>query len=345
MKKLIIILISLAVITNSCIDVIELKTEPDPLRVSIDGFITTNDPPYTIRIRESAQYVAGGDGAQQPISNATVRVIDGDGNVLNFQEDAPGFYLSTDLSYRGQIGQTYTLEAEINGALYRSEAELMPTPLPVDSVKFTVEKEEYLNNNNVIQEREVVKVYANTTLSDQAQYLKWNVLGEYQFVEVTSQSNLSADICYIREQINFDNISIFDGSEYKNQPLYNQEVVTKNIDYRFAYRYCFHVYQTSISERAYEFWEGVKNEITRTGNIFEIPPAKIKSNIYNVNDETEEVLGLFSAYSSDTLRVFVPFGDVGAPRPFCQPFPPPPAECFNCLLKENSTNIKPDYWQ
>ena len=194
-----------------------------------------------------------------------------------------------------------------------------------------------------IDESDDVVIFVNTPLLGEGQetYLTWNVSGEWRMSEI---GNIFNDICYITETIDFGNAPVFSSEDASGDFLPDQEIFTRGVDHRFHDTYLFFIYQQSLTKTAYEFWNAVNLEINRTGDIFETPPANVRGNISNVDNPTEEVLGLFYATAVDTSLLFVRGSEVENPQPECRPFPPPPAYCNNCLLRDGATITRPDYW-
>ena len=103
----------------------------------------------------------------------------------------------------------------------------------------------------------------------------------------------------------------------------------------------------SITVNAYEYWSNIAQIVNQAGTIFDIPPAPIRGNLYNPNEEDEFILGYFEASAIDTVRVSIfPFDISYSPIAYCSQniWAPSFNECGNCLLWENSTAIRPSWW-
>ncbi len=103
-----------------------------------------------------------------------------------------------------------------------------------------------------------------------------------------------------------------------------------------------------MSEDAYRYWSQVDQLVSNSGTIFDPPPAPIRSNVFNVNNPEEFVLGYFEAVSIDTVRraFFAP--DVEPPNPLDCLYAPwrrdYPPRCLDCISVPNSTFERPDYF-
>jgi len=146
------------------------------------------------------------------------------------------------------------------------------------------------------------------------------------------------------------------------------------------HKYSLLVKQYSIGEEAFHYWNELKKTSLEQGGLFDRQPALLKSNIQNVNDETEIVLGFFSMASQVEKRTFA-FKPEGLDRSpyehWCYtkylrvsyfseggyyPYEPAPIylarpwlyagsplqkvsiRCVDCREYKNSTHIMPDFW-
>lgn len=330
----------------TCLDEIDLAVPASTPVLTISGNIYSAPGPYSVFLTESAQFASGAAGVPDAVTGATVKLLDDQGNEETLQEFENGEYRTAANGIRGTVGRTYQIELQVNGKTYQSRPEEMLPVVSAESLDFEVNTGERLNDaGNFVTSTDVtVKVNTFFPASENGSFLRWTSFGIYEFAEIGSQGNLNPQICYVTEDIDFDNVSVASSAATQGDFLQQQPVITRVIDFRFTARYCFNVIQQSITKNAYDFWSGVGAEFERSGNIFETPPGKIRGNIFNTADETEEVLGYFSAAAVDTINILIEGRDVGNPTPQCRPFPRGPESCTNCLLINNSTRTKPACW-
>ncbi len=343
----IILLISSIFLFTTCLDEIDLETPSDTPKLVVGGTITTHPGPYSIFLAESADFVSGPAGTPDIVSGATVIIRDNQGHEEILTEFLNGEYRTANTGIQGVVGNTYQIEIQWNGKTYMSQPETILPVVSAESLETEVRDIEELNEaGNFVNATKIdVKVNTFFPTSDNGSYLRWTSFGTYEYAEIGSQGNLNPDICYVTEDVDFDNVAVASSNEVNGDFLEKQLVLTRNVDYRFTDNYCFSVVQHSITEAAYEFWSAVQEEFERTGNIFETPPSKIRGNVYNVNDDREEVLGFFSASAVDTIKILINGPEAGNPSPQCVPFPPGPPSCFNCLSLSNSTLTKPECFE
>lgn len=114
---------------SGCEDLIELDLNDAHPRVVIVGEITNRQKVHTVTIHQTVPVTSG--DMFDPVSGATVRVTDENGRIFNFNEAEPGAYQSR--VFRGVIGRKYTLEAEVDGIVYKAES-IMPPVVNIDSI-------------------------------------------------------------------------------------------------------------------------------------------------------------------------------------------------------------------
>ena len=145
---------------------------------------------------------------------------------------------------------------------------------------------------------------------------------------------------------------------------------------KLGIRYSILVSQYSLTKEAYDFWDILQKNTQQVGSLFDPQPSQLKSNIHNINDPSEPVLGYVSVTSVQQQRLFISHFDLNnwstylPSVPDCQkdsiyvqfPFynyPNPyyvpyyfvtggplyviPAPCVDCTL-HGGTNKKPSFW-
>jgi len=153
--------------------------------------------------------------------------------------------------------------------------------------------------------------------------------------------------CYVKVNLDLNDVRIFDASELSGDLLYDQVIAETEYDFRFGEQFCLHILQFSISEEEYEYWSNVRDLIDIDGSLFDPPPGTLVGNIFNVDDPNDVPVGYFSVASVQLHRQFVNHLDVGVSvRDKCGGFRRfVPFGCDDCLLLNNSTLVKPDYWE
>ena len=273
----------------SCIERIDVTTPWQGVNLVIEGSITNLPGPYEVSVSKSSRYSSNPDSFEQSekVSGADVfiRHMETD-QVYSLSEsvDSAGYYLTNDISFQGQINNSYRLEIETDQKIYHStEVTILPVA-PIDSIFY-----EYFEDINA------VGVFINTLdpVNESNRY-RWNWSGYYHV-----RTNLTWDPdtidccidCYVPARGN--NINIAADKYINGNPILKRLVSTIPLD--SPSDYLVEIEQLSLDEEAYAFWELLDSQEQSSGGLFDAPPFKIKGNMINTENPNEEVLGLFSA--------------------------------------------------
>jgi uncharacterized protein DUF4249 len=336
----------------------------------VDGFIvpgssTTIKLSRTLNISDSFRFI--------PELNAQLYIEGLSGSSYSFQTGIDGVYtspsafLSNDDKYRLRILLS-------DGKEYVSDyVEVKQSP-PIDSLTW--------------EEKEDISIYANThDPTGKARYYKWEFVEtvEYRaiyesFLEYRDHQIIFLEPDQYRYQCfkfyNSTDISIATSSALSDDIIRRARITIIPNDYsKIAHRYSILVKQYSLTAEAYKYWHVLQANTEQNGNIFDPQPAQLRSNIHNVADPNEPVIGFVSVSNYSEKRMFirgtqlnhrppVPYSDI------CEvDYPSPadwdmlmanglflpayfstgrglaiaPAECVDCRLQGGTTE-KPPYW-
>ena len=324
-----------------------------------------------------------------PVSGSFAEVIREDGEFREFSEDKPGFYgCQLEESFL-QKGQSYMIHVITpDGNEYESGFDrLRPVP-EIDSIYYEVEKASYETESDFT---DGVRFFIYFTFNDEAfEYIRWNVTETYEFhnpdmeafirdvdfsyYQLPDTSNYR--ICYITNQlfeIHSMALAYLDFVIYIKKPF----AFVPNIQHeqKLKHKYSVLIKQYSMSEGAFHYWNELKKTSQEQGFLFDRQPALLKSNIHNVNDEEETVLGFFTMAGVVVRRAFAerPEGlDLSLYPWYCFPVVKGPSgpvtredlpkyyarawrdgvstraevnkHCVDCRAYKNSTHIPPDFW-
>jgi len=74
---------------------------------------------------------------------------------------------------------------------------------------------------------------------------------------------------------------------------------------RLLIQYSIEIKQLSLSETEYQFWEQMKQINETGGDIFEKQPFSIVSNIHNISNPGEQVLGYFQVSAVEKKLIYI----------------------------------------
>jgi hypothetical protein len=237
---------------------------------------------------------------------------------------------------------------------------------------------------------EGIRYYLDFTFDDEAyEYIRWELTETYEFHNPEMEAYVALSrrrtiplpdssnwrICYITKRIqDIHAISMqdLDQGVYIKKPF--SFVPNDNIEQKLLFKYSLLVRQYSVGPEAYHYWNELRNTSQSQGQIFGIQPALLKSNICNINDESEKVLGFFTMSGLQEKRAMaedIPGIDHRPYKYYCLPTLRGPGvsmasnypayyaratydgstiyeivnkHCVDCRAYEGSTHIKPDFW-
>lgn len=347
MNRLLYIVLAILSLSVACVEEIDLNIDTDQTSIVIDGLIGDELQKYSIKVNNSAVLGVGTDNILTPISGASVAVVDDSGQVYSFIEDMEkvGTYKAV---MKGEVGRSYRVEVELpDGTMIDSNPERILSKVAVDSLSFDVTSSGEINSSGNFVTIDYVNVKLTTTIADNDRpFLRWRAFGVYEFQEKYPMA-FNPRKCYVNDNIDINNIQIFDGTLLNGVTLFDQEIFRTPLNRRFNVLYAASVVQYRISESEYDYWANVNDLINIDGTLFDPPPATIRGNLNNLTNPDNIIQGYFSVVSQSTNRLFIDVSKLGYfAESECtfQSFRPNPPECSDCTTIQNSSLNKPDYW-
>ncbi len=331
---------------TGCIHEIEFEPERTEGQIIVNGSIYDKPGPYQLQLGITTLEST----IPQPVTGASITLYSGDGTSEEYIELGEGLYELPGDIITGKRGETYYIEILLSGGeTYQSIPETIPTVHSRDSVLLEAEIIEEPSATGSIRSVPMVSVYVNTEIPNTTEplFLHWSVYSRYSYIERTPSSPLAPppSVCYVSTIPDPQSILTFSTVDPGNQVIEKQLIAQKNIvQHEFFIRHYFNVISRSITERRFNYWQQVDEMINQTGTIFDSPPATPIGNLFNLQNDREQVLGYFEAATIDTSRAFITRTDLPLfiSNP-CSGFDMHFA-CDNCLLLENSTLERPFYF-
>ena len=334
-----------------CIEQFNLHSEQNQKLLVVDGKLTQKKIPHQLKLSYSESI---GSFRTSPVSHATVKLYDGQGNSEPYYEEADGTYVLYGYLLHIEPGKSYYLEiltAEDN--LYRSYPQVMPEVVKPEKLHFDLEFKEELSDMGIPVTKNYISISLDTPIKIDGHdcYFIWRADEAYSFTEDFCSPLFPPKVCYIQRILEPDNITIFSSEGLSAKFLRDQPILSKEIfpTWEFFEKHFYNIRQYSITPEAFRYWEAVKKIAQPTGSIFDTPPGPIQGNIYNVNDPAEEVLGYFEVSAVDTIRTFTSAADLEplAIMDRCPEFGSrryADQACCNCLWLPDSYTERPNYW-
>ncbi len=333
---------------GQCLDEIKLKIKDTQSNVVVDGQITDSLADHVIRLHKSSVIGVGNDNIQEPIGGAEVIVSDDASNKYLFTEGKAGIYQK---QFKCEPGRIYTLQVKLkDGQLIISAPQKLSAAPLIGQINTEVKDVTYINTaGNVSIDKRLI-LYVNTDLRQHNEdlYLRWRAEGEYEFKE-NYPGALSTKLCYVKNNVDLNNLKLFDSRTINDKMIRDEPFINTALDYRFAGQYCFHIQQLAMTLEEYNYWSSVKSVTEISGNLFDSPPGTVQGNLYNETNPEQKVVGYFSVNGVKSVRFFANPQSLNQVdiAPKCRPRfnSSPTPDCINCLSIDESTLIKPPYWQ
>ena len=316
--KLRIIITLIAVFTlYTCIDPFSPKLKGYDSLLVIDGLITDENSKYTVKLSSTIQ---DQNTSPEMVPDATVSIRDEDNNIAFLDNYGNGIYKSDSLKLRGISGKKYILHILTSqGAEYESEQCLMQPVPDIDSVYY--EKDQELVNNGTENDNGL-RIFLNSKAGNDNSYYRWAFDETWKFKipdpkrfdyidhnTIVPVANVKQYCWKIRKSDEIIIHAVYPGqnAQIKKQPVF---FIASDKSDRLMSEYSILVKQYSISKDEFEFWNNLKKINESGSNIFATQPFPVISNIHNINNPKERVLGYFQVSAVKQKRTFIPFSDI-----------------------------------
>ncbi|GAB2591651.1 DUF4249 domain-containing protein [Spirosoma areae] len=331
----------------SCVTEYQPDTVRIPVSLVIEGQITDQDLPYTVRLTRTADYTVRSLNLLE--TGATITIEDNAGNRETLREISGGVYQTRVGGIRGVAGRSYKLTVQTKtGKRYESDAEVLQAAPPIQKLYY-----EYQNEAvpGLLTRKQTWNVYLDTKDPETTgNYYRWEWTA-YKFisicraVEQRDGSFIGAYCCSNCWDISrcYNCISLNSDANINGQAISRQFITA--VPFTGTTPYYLEVQQQAISKGAYAFWKSVRQLVNNTGGLFDAAPTSVQGNVRCVSDPAEQAYGYFGATGISEQFIYVDrSGGQGTPPlepPVIVPVPSPCAACENSLYR---TPNKPRWW-
>jgi hypothetical protein len=317
-----------------------------------------------------------------------VLLVREDGESREFWQSGPESYYEAELDEEFlQTGMSYRVEViSPEGEEYHSDFDKIRPAPEIDTIYYQVEKGTDYHGDSI----EGIRFFIDFTYDNEAyEYIRWELTETYEFHNPVMDAWIQTSrwriypipdderyyVCYItRDLADIHSMSM----EYLDQGIYIKKPFSfvSNIqnEQKLFYKYSLEVRQLSIGPEAFFYWDELKKTSQEQGSLFDSQPALLQSNICNINDESERVLGFFSMAGVHTARGIaedLSELDRTPNKYYCLPYDQGPGtaeavsypsffaratydgqthyemvneHCVDCRAYKGSSEKKPDYW-
>ncbi|NOQ24106.1 MAG: DUF4249 family protein [Bacteroidales bacterium] len=323
-KKTKSILLIFAIILLGCKEEFLLETTNYKPIMVVDGMITNEPGPYTIKISFSSP-LPREEGKTQ-VEGCTVTIYENSNKSEVLSENEPGIYVSSEGGIQGVIGNNYSISILTpDNKEYESDLQEMKEPIEIESIYtkvIKVNKEEYPEGLPGYQ------FYLDTETSpSQDNYFLWKAtetfeytvdykLMDIRFYKPELDTNLLLRMpivqeyksdyftCWKSQNINY----VFTGKTTNlNIPkIIGQPILFVGTDTKkLKKRYSLNLKQYTVNKDTYYYWKRIEEYTTDENILISKQPYNIIGNIKNKNNPNEMIFGNFTAASVAQKRIFV----------------------------------------
>ena len=283
----------------------------------VDGLVTDANSSYSIKLSRTIQEQ---NAEPEKVSDATVYITDelGISSFLNNKGD--GTYITDSIEFKGIIGKKYTLHIlTSDGNEYESESCYMESVPDIEKLYFTKDQEII---SNATETTEGIRIYLDSKVSDGNKYYRWDFEETWKFrvpspkkynyidsVNIYPVAKINEFCWKNRKSDELLIHSVFSGQSdhIEKKPIFF--IATDKSD-RMLIQYSILVNQYSISKEEYDFWNNLKRINESGDDIFATQPFPVISNIHNINNIQEQVLGYFQVSAVKQKRLNISFADI-----------------------------------
>jgi hypothetical protein len=292
-------------ILMACVDRVDLKLDGQNNQLVVDGLITDQPGPYTVRLSRSLKYDNSNPVTTYflPEKGAKVAIVEQSGSVtvrLRLQEGESGVYQTNQNGFKGMTGRTYWVEIQTaDGGVYQSEPETMLASAVMENLKPTLTIVGRLSTTTAsLQETWGFRITVDTQdPADETNYYRWKTTGILEFLTYTDNGGFT---CYLTQQPLETQVTLSD-DKYVNGQKFTQQVAIA--PYERITRYRAIVDQYSLTQRAFEYWDRIRAQQANIGSIFDAAPAQLIGNVTRTDKDGETVLGYFGASARTTIAL------------------------------------------
>jgi hypothetical protein len=290
---------------TSCIKEVKIATREEKPLLVVEGSITTDTMPYTVRLTYSGPYKYALDVPEQYLEkSADVSIMDDLGNETKLTYTGDGIYQTSNANYIGTVGRSYSIIVLLkDGKKYISNPEKINPPVPLQDYKA-----QFFNDfNGALPTYLQVSIDSKDPV-DQENYYRWTfyswILKQTRGVSCGANC-IEFEYCY--QKTTDREVRILSDASINGNEI-TDKIIGKSYIYTFGNHF-IDIGQLSLTREAYQFWQRYDDQVSRSGSTLDPLPAPVKGNIYNASDPTDFALGYFSASSVTHKRaVLIPYG-------------------------------------
>jgi len=313
-RRFILLIIAITLLSQACIEKFRPELDGFQQLLVIDGGVFDGSRQIQINLSYSSDVY---NPKVIPVTGATVTIADNTGETAYLSEIENGVYANDGLSMIGIPGRSYKLSILTQqGKRYESGFELLRPQIPIESITYQTE---YHTDIRYPYSLAGYQFYLNTHLpNDTNCFYMWRMVKTYEY-----HSEYKADAYYTNKRIypfpNPDSLQVCWKTENVKQIvlLNTKEVVHPDMSgyplnfvntegRELSVRYSQLTEQLTVNEATFNHYKLVNEGNGEQASLYAHQPFEIKSNVVNIDDPNEAVLGYFLVAGRASHRIFAP---------------------------------------
>ena len=347
-------LLALSQCFSHCIEPIDIEI-PKGYQESIivNGKLVLGDPAvFTLEVGQLFTFTSGSRGR---IHVQEVLLFDSDERQMRIEPYGTGLFrhqFSDSDPLQPQIGKKYKVRIGLfDGSEFESEFEEI---VPVPQIK-EVHLTSYLRTTTA---NRYLRCAIDTDLAPRPDlpktFLKWELEGWAKLTDTPIVPRTKPKVCYLFKPLNVLNPIIYPAPRVSASELEDHLLLDIRVDGFFGEGYYLVVRQEALDERAYQYWQNIKDVAESAGDFFSATPGKVAGNIRNLHSPEREAFGYFYVTKESVEHVYVSPEFAFGEDPVRRRCPSSGLVgiggscgdllCCDCDQEENSTTKKPAFW-
>lgn len=344
------VLVACLVWLTGCIEQYDLKVDDQEKILVVNGLITDEPGPYTVKLSTTFKYGAFFSDIDPSVEGATVSISDETGATETLKEKSTGVYVTDTNGMRGRIGGQYSLKIRLkNGKEYASATETLLAVPAIERLYARLKPVLQVDKDGNSLTKNYVQFLIDTKdPSGIRNFYRWSFINTYEistqpwdFVVYGKNGPIPqpkdcCDQCWITKANTVANVA--NDHQFNGNSLIEHQVALLPFTAElFQNKHHIEVKQYALSETAYSFWKILNSQISETGSIQEPAPANAGGNIKNPANPNEEILGYFNAAGVSKRTLFVQPREFGINAGVLV-FPD------DCRVALGATTNRPSFW-
>lgn len=290
---------------STCVDEVQLPSRSVESRLVVEGLITNEKPPYTVKLSFTGVYnslIYGQD--EIPVNGAEVSITEVGGRTVTLDQDplTPLYYWMRDSSFVGNTGKSYQLRVKlIDGTSYVSEPDVLNSVSEIDRIyaEYRSRPEgDFFNPDHY-------DILLDTKdPSTTGNYYRWSGYGYVPRISTGEPIGMGICCYWCWVPTYGATTDVLSDVLINGNSISRRAVLSSPIYY--VGRHYIEIRQYSLTKAAYQFWVNFEEQRKRNGSLFDPLPASIEGNIHREDDPNKLALGYFGSSAVSKRRLVIP---------------------------------------